>query len=97
MTETVADARATEADRSEIAAELSADSGPGWADGFHPGTFGGHELLDRAALFAGWLDRDLLRHPACVANPEWYALAARAVEALTELHQRVGAEHWADD
>ena len=82
-----------EQDRLRQASELAADSGEGWADAYRPGSFGCHELLDRTALLSDLLERHLLSHPACVANPEWYRLAEQAAAALRELYQRVGAEH----
>ena len=87
----------TEAERIRLANELASDSGPGWADGFRPGTPGCHELMDRASMLTEMLERHLLTHPACVAEPEWYALADRAATALRELYQRVGAEHLTTD
>jgi hypothetical protein len=83
----------TERDRLRQANELAAECGQGWADGYRPGTHGCHELLDRTATLADMLERHLLAHPACVANPEWYRLAEQAAAALHELYQRVGAEH----
>ena len=56
-----------------------------------------HELLDRTALLSDLLERHLLGHPACVANPGWYRLAEQAAAALRELYQQVGAEHLAGD
>jgi hypothetical protein len=82
-----------ECDRLREAEELAAADGPGWADGYRPGTFGCHELLDRTSLLAEQLERQLLTHPACVANAEWYRLAGQAAAALHELYQRVGAAH----
>jgi hypothetical protein len=81
-----------EAERLRLASELASDSGPDWAAGFRPGTPGCHELLDRASMPSDMLERHLLTHPACVAEPEWYAPADRAAAALRELYQRVGAE-----
>ena len=86
-----------EQDRLNQASELATDSGPGWADGYRPGSFGCHELLDRTALLTDLLERQILAHPACVANAEWYALAEQAAAALNELYQRVGAEHLASE
>jgi hypothetical protein len=86
-----------EAERLRLANELAADSGPAWADGFRPGTPGCHELMDRASMLAEMLERHLLTHPACVAEPQWYALADRAATALRELYQQVGSEHLAVD
>jgi hypothetical protein len=85
-----------ERDRLREAEELAAD-GPGWADGYRPGTFGCHELLDRTALLAELLERQLMTHPACVANAEWYRLAGQAAAALHELYQRVGAAHLSEE
>ncbi|WP_439622910.1 hypothetical protein [Gemmata sp.] len=82
-----------ETDRERRALALAAGAGPGWADGHRPGTPGCHELLDRASLLSDMAERYLLEHPACVANPGWYALAERAAAALRELYQQVGAEH----
>jgi hypothetical protein len=82
-----------ESNRERQAAELAADSGPGWAEAYRPGTVGCHELLDRTSLLTDMLERHLLDHPACVANPGWYALAERAAAALRELYQQIGAEH----
>src|SRR5262245_47861950 len=83
--------------RERQAAELAAELGAGWAEGYRPGSPGCHELLDRASLLADMLERHLLAHPACVANPGWYALAERAATALRELYQQVGAEHLGAD
>jgi hypothetical protein len=82
-----------EDDRLRQVAELDAEAGPGWAEENRPGSFGCHELLDRTALMARLLEERILTHPACVANPDWYALAEQAATALGELYQRVGAEH----
>ncbi len=82
-----------EQDRLRRADELAADSGERWADGYLPGTSGCHELLDRTSLMSDLLERHILDHPACVANPAWYRLAEQAAAALCELYQQVGAEH----
>jgi hypothetical protein len=87
----------TEVQRLRLVNELTADTGPGWADGFRPGTPGCHELMDRTSMLADVLQRYLLAHPACVAEPDWYALAERAADALLELYQQVGAKHLAAD
>jgi hypothetical protein len=81
-----------EVDRQRRIAEMTGAHGPGWSDGFQPGSFGCHELLDRTNLLADTLEQYVLSHPACLGNREWYALADRALTALRELYQRVGAE-----
>jgi hypothetical protein len=82
-----------ERERLRQVSELAAESGAGWADAYRPGTPGCHELLDRTSMLSDVLERHLLEHPACVANPGWYRLAEQAVAALNELYQQVGAEH----
>src|SRR3954468_10014267 len=86
-----------ERERLRQAAELAAESGEHWAGEFRPGSHGCHELLDRAALLSDLLERHLLSHPACLANPGWYLLAEQAAAALRELYQQVGAEHLGDE
>ena len=83
----------TEEERRGRAAEIEAEQGPNWKDDYKPGSFGCHELLDRTNLVADNLEEFVLSHPACVQNAEWYALAEKAVTALRELYQRIGAEH----
>jgi hypothetical protein len=82
-----------ERDRLRQADELAADLGEAWANEYRPGSAGCHELLDRTALLSDMLDRYLLDHPACVANPGWYMLAEQAAAALRELYQQIGGEH----
>lgn len=93
MSEPLTAATEVEQERQRQAEALASDNGPNWMENYRPGTFGCHELLDRAAQFSAWLENDLLNHPACVANPEWYALAEQAAESVRRLYQRVGAEH----
>jgi hypothetical protein len=93
MNTSVATKHETEQARQERATELQADQGANWAEEYRPGTFGCHELLDRTSLMADNLEQFVLSHPACVAHPDWYALADRAATALQELYQRIGAAH----
>jgi hypothetical protein len=93
MTVPVVKAEEVEQERQRRLAELTAEQGAGWEADCRPGSSACHELLDRTALLADMLERHLLAHPACVANPEWYLLAEQAASALHELYQRVGAEH----
>ena len=53
-----------EAERQERLADLIAEHDSSWLEQFKPGTFGCHELLDRAAFFAKILEDSLLSHPA---------------------------------
>jgi hypothetical protein len=84
-----------EALRQQAAQKMQAEQGANWAEQFKPGTMGCHELLDRTHLLAEFVEQQLQEHPACVANPEWYALAERAASALHELYQQVGSDHLA--
>lgn len=63
-----------------------------------PGTVGCHELLDRTSVLADQIDAFLLSHPACVANPKWFATAHQAMTTLTNLYMAIESEHLlADD
>lgn len=85
-----------EQQRLERIAEHETYSGADWDSGFEPGTFGGHELLDRTHLVLNLIDEHILDHPACLRDPAWYALANRAFDALFKLYQQVGAVHLED-
>ena len=82
-----------EEERRELIEQLVADEGPDWAGQYAPGSFGCHELLDRTAQIMDSVDRYLTSHPACLANPEWFALAHSSFSALFDLYQKVGAAH----
>ncbi len=79
----------------EHLAAVAAEQEPGWETRYGPGSFGCHELLDRVLLLGDLVEGQVLEHPACALQAEWYHLAAQAVEALRELYQRIGAEHLA--
>jgi hypothetical protein len=85
-----------EHERQQLLDELAADHGPHWAEHYEVGSFGCHELLDRTARAADLVERYVRTHPACVQNPEWFALAEQAAAALHELYQRIGATHLDD-
>ncbi len=82
----------TEQERQQLVDELIADRGPDWAEQCKPGSFGCHELLDRTALVADTVERDVLTHPACVQTQDWFALADQALAALRQLYPRIGQE-----
>lgn len=86
-------AQDTEADRRQRVEDMAREHGGNWAAQYAPGSFGCHELLDRTALVADALEQQVLSHPSCVRDPEWFALAQQAVATVRELYQRVGAEH----
>jgi len=82
-----------EKERRKLIDAMTEESGPDWEAQYQPGSFGCHELLDRTRLLADQLEKAVLSHPSCILDPDWYALAWRAVENLRELYQRVGAAH----
>lgn len=82
-----------EQERRRKVAELDAEDGPEWLKRYEPGSFGCHELLDRASATANLVEQLIREHPACLWRPEWFALADQAVNALCELYQSVGREH----
>jgi hypothetical protein len=83
----------TESDRQRRLNELVAENGPSWFDGFQPGSFGCHELLDRTSLLGDQIEEWLMNHPSCLNQPDWFALAEQAASALRELYHRVGTAH----
>ena len=76
---------------------VAAEQEPGWETRYGPGSFGCHELLDRVNLLGDLVAGQVLEHPSCALEAEWHHLATRAVEALRELYQRIGADHLAED
>jgi hypothetical protein len=86
-----------ERQRREAEEELVADLGADWRTSYQPGSFGCHELLDRTVQLADQIERLLLAHPACVANPDWFAQAEKAAAALRTLFQRIGEVHLAKE
>ena len=82
-----------EQDRQQRLDELSADYGLDWVGQYKPGSFGCRELLDRTAMVVDLVERQLLAHPSCVQNTEWYALADQAFSALHSLYQKIGDAH----
>lgn len=63
------------------------------ADEFGPGTFGCHEALHLAHVFADLVERQLVEHPAVQSNTRWHVLAMQAASALAKLYQEIGAVH----
>jgi len=83
----------TEQDRQQRLDELREDYGLDWVGQYKPGSFGCHELLDRVAMAVDLAERQLLSHPSCVQNAEWYALAEQAFSALHNLYQKIEDAH----
>lgn len=97
MTITVSHTDEIEQERQRRLAEAAEGQGEDWAAGFEPGSFGCHELLDRATLLADAIEAQLLNHPSCLSRPEWFARAELAASALRDLYQEVGAAHLGQD
>jgi hypothetical protein len=93
MGENAFEAADAEHERRRLLGEMDAEYGPDWSQLNGPGSFGCHELLDRTSLIGDLVEESLLNHPACVGNPEWFAMASQAVELLRELYQRIGQDH----
>jgi hypothetical protein len=60
---------------------------------FAPGSYGCHEALHVASMLEALVDERLCDHPAVLLNPEWFALAKKAQEALFALYQAIGDAH----
>jgi hypothetical protein len=63
------------------------------AERFAPGSFGCHEALHMASVFAEMVDEKLGQHPAILLQPEWKAKADAAATLLFDLYQMIGAKH----
>jgi hypothetical protein len=74
-------------------ASVQSEQDPGWEERYRPGSYGCHELLDRVLMLGDLVESQLLEHPACALNEEWYSRAVQAAETLRELYQRIGAAH----
>jgi len=83
-------AEETEALRQEYLDEMGDDLAP---EEFRPGTHGCHEALHMASFLMEAVDGSLMDHPAVTLNPEWFALAAQAHDALFTLYQAIGTAH----
>ena len=57
---------------------------------FGPGSFGYHELLDRAALLSANWDSFIASHPATLLDADRYRKAHEIAAAIAEFYQLVG-------
>ena len=67
--------------------EIAEQNDSGWEAQWVPGTMGFHELCDRSMVLSGQVFDLLVEHPAAVLDPELYALAHAAHNALWQLHR----------
>jgi hypothetical protein len=61
-------------------------------DAFVPGTFGCHEAMHEASIWAEWLS-DFADHPAIALNPAWKAEADEIAQRMADLYQKIAAVH----
>ena len=59
---------------------------------FGPGSFGYHELLDRAYLIQSNWETFIAEHPATLLDPERYRRAQEIATAMAEFYQLVGRD-----
>lgn len=60
---------------------------------FLPGTHGCHEALHMVSFLADAVDHAVCEHPAITQNQNWYQLAVKAQQALSDLYQQIGKAH----
>lgn len=96
-TDTTEDIEALRLQRLAECASERATTAEGLAAQFCPGSLGCHEALHGASILMEMVDRELCDHPAVLANPDWYALAHRAMENLFRLYQSIGSVHLAQE
>ena len=84
-----------EADRIERLEKFGREmaDNPDWRAHFAAGSFGCHEALHTASILQAVVEENLVDHPAVLLDPEWFALASRATEALADLYQAIGGRH----
>jgi hypothetical protein len=58
---------------------------------FGPGSFGYHELLDRAFLLMDNWESFIAAHPATLLDPDRYRKAREIADAMAEFYQMVGS------
>lgn len=64
---------------------------------YAPGTFGCHEAFHTASVALDLVSGHVLEHPAVILNPDWYALADKARQALFDLYTAIGQTHMDED
>ncbi len=64
-------------------------------EGFGPGSFGFHELLDRTYLVADMFSEKIAGHPAA-EHPELVERVKKIEDALFDLYQTIGGLHSGD-
>lgn len=56
--------------------------------------YGTHEVLHMCSFLAEAIDDEIVSHPEVLNRKDWSELAAKARDALYELYQEIGKEHW---
>jgi len=71
--------------------DLYLDSGETLEERFGPGSFGYHELLDRASILMNNWDVYIAQHPATLLDADRYKRAHEVLNAMYAFYQLVGA------
>lgn len=58
--------------------------------------YGRHEVLHMSSFLERVVSLELLDHHQIIENEEWCKLAHKAQDALWELYQAIGKEHFKD-
>lgn len=78
----------TEAERLDLLASFQREAGV--QEGFGPGSFGNHELLDRVHLLEATWSRFVREHPSCYLDPLLYRRASEIESLMADFYQSVG-------
>ena len=83
----------------EAREDLSSTDGEALEARFGPGTFGHHELLDRASILLENWESFIASHPATLLDPGRYRKAREIADAMADFYQLVGRgdSHGPDD
>jgi hypothetical protein len=63
---------------------------PDTPERFGPGSYGMHELLDRAHLASRFFQEHVLEHPACLLSEELWREASTIVDLMERFYQKIG-------
>ncbi len=77
-------------DLSEAREGLASADGESLETRFGPGSFGYHELLDRASILVDNWDSFIASHPSTLLDPDRYRKAREIAQAMADFYQLVG-------
>lgn len=81
-----------EDDRLEQLEECKESYGEDFEETFKPGSFGFHELIDRASIMANIWDY-VAEHPSCISDPDLYKDAQEIQMAIADFYQKAALKH----